>query len=140
MDTLSAIHREMDKFHPDLVVLDVRMPDGDGIEAAHLLLQRCPGVKILFLSMHNEPHLVKRALETGALGYVSKRVPARELMLAIRTALNGDKYVGACTHGHATNGNGQHHALTERQKEVLRLIAQGRSPKEIASYKTILSG
>src|SRR5579875_1033430 len=93
VDTLSALTAAIDRFHPDLVVLDIRMPDGDGIEAARELLRRHPGLKIMFLSMHNEPQLVKRALETGAMGYVSKRAPADEVMLGLRTVLSGGRYV-----------------------------------------------
>lgn len=138
VDTLAALNREVDEFRPDLVVLDIRMPDGDGIEAARELLGRRPDLKLLFLSMHSEPPLVRRALETGAFGFVSKRAPADELMLAIRTVLNGGKYVGARTDGHAENGgNGADNVLTERQREVLHLIAQGCSAKEIANKLNI---
>jgi DNA-binding NarL/FixJ family response regulator len=138
VDTLAALNRQVDEFRPDLLVLDIRMPDGDGIEAARQLLQRRPNLKVLFLSMHSEPQLVKRALETGAMGYVSKRAPAEELMLAIRTVLNGGKYVGVRTDAHEHNGaNGTETVLTERQKEVLRLIAQGCSAKEIANQLNI---
>jgi DNA-binding NarL/FixJ family response regulator len=138
VDTLAALHHAVDEFNPDLVVLDIRMPDGDGIEAAQQLLERRPDVKVLFLSMHDEPNLVKRALETGARGYLSKRAAADELMLAIRTVLNGGQYVAARTDIHAENGgNGADHVLTERQKEVLRLIAQGCSAKEIANRLNI---
>ena len=135
VDTLSALSKALDEFNPDLIVLDIRMPDGDPIDAAVHILQRRPDVKILFLSMHTEPALVKRALDTGASGYLSKRAPADELMLAIRTVLNGGKYIGATLD---TNGNGEgDHILTDRQKEVLRLIAHGCSAKEIASQLNI---
>ncbi len=123
---------------PDLIVLDIRMPDGDGIEAASQILARHPDVKILFLSTHSEPSIVKRALETGALGYVSKRAAADELMLAIRTVLNGGKYVGERIDVNTENGaDDTDRVLTERQKEVLRLIAQGCSAKEIANRLNI---
>jgi DNA-binding NarL/FixJ family response regulator len=77
-------------------------------------------------------------METGAVGFVSKRAPADELMLALRTALNGGKYVGTRIEsepvdGTATDGD----VLTERQKQVLRLIAQGCSAKEIANRLSI---
>jgi DNA-binding NarL/FixJ family response regulator len=137
VDTLAALNREVDEFDPDLIVLDIRMPDGDGIEAARHLLQRRPDLKVLFLSMYSEPQLVKRALDTGAVGYLSKRAPADELMLAIRTILNGGKYVGARTDDVRENGNGADSVLTERQREVLRLIAQGCSAKEIANQLNI---
>ncbi len=137
VDTLAALNEAVDSFKPNLVVLDIRMPDGDGIQAAAQLLQRRPDLKVIFLSMHTEPQLVRRALDTGALGYLSKRAPAEELMLAIRTVLNGGKYVAAVD-GHEENGSsGSDDVLTERQKEVLRLIAQGCSAKEIATRLNI---
>lgn len=136
VDTLAALNEAIDKFNPDLVVVDIRMPDGDGVEASRQLLQRRPDLKVLFLSTHTEPQLVKRAMETGAQGYISKRAAADELMLAIRTVLNGGQYVAARTEEHGENGSGEP-VLTERQKEVLRLIAQGCSAKEIANLLNI---
>ena len=137
VDTLAAINHELEEFRPDLIVLDIHMPDGDGIDAARQLLRRRPDLRVLFLSMRSEPSLVKRALDTGALGFVSKRAPADELMLAIRTVLNGGKYVGARTDGHGNGRDGTDDVLTDRQREVLRLIAQGCSAKEIANRLNI---
>jgi DNA-binding NarL/FixJ family response regulator len=116
--------------------LIVRLPDGDGIEAARRMLARIPGLKVMFLSMHAEPKIVKRAIDAGAHAYLSKRAPAEELMLAIRTVLNGGKYIGSPVQAAESEG-GQENALTERQKEVLRLISQGCSAKEIASRLNI---
>jgi two-component system response regulator NreC len=135
VDKLEALDQAVEAFNPHLVVMDIRMPRGDGIEAARRLLARRPDLKIVFLSMHDEPQLVKRALDTGALGYVAKRAPAEELMLAVRTVLNGGKYIGVKTPAPAENGGEP--VLTERQKEVLRLIAQGCSAKEIANKLNI---
>lgn len=138
VDTLAALTQSVEDFRPDLVVLDIRMPDGDGIEAARHLLLRQPELKVLFLSMHTEPQLVRRAVEVGALGYVSKRAPADELMLAIRTVLNGGKYIGPRLDTRAESaGDSAERVLTERQKEVLRLIAQGCSAKDIANQLNI---
>jgi DNA-binding NarL/FixJ family response regulator len=135
VDTLAALCEAVDAYYPHVVVLDIRMPDGDGIETARKLLQRRPDLKIVFLSMHDEPALVKRAVETGAMGYVSKRSAADELMLAIRTVLNGGKYIGARTETDGATADTD--VLTDRQKEVLRLIAQGCSAKEIANRLNI---
>ena len=137
VDTLAALHACIDEFKPDLVVLDIRMPDGDGIEAGRLLLNRRPDLKVLFLSMHNEPELVKRAMDAGAMGYVCKRAAADELMLAIRTVLNGGKYIGARIDVPTDDGENSERVLTERQREVLRLIAQGCSAKDIANQLNI---
>ena len=135
VDRLEALDEAVETFDPHLLVMDIRLPDGDGIEAARHLLARRPDLRVMFLSMHDEPQLVKRAIEAGALGYVSKRAPAEELMLAVRTVLNGGKYIGVKTP--APTENGGEPVLTERQKEVLRLIAQGCSAKEIANRLNI---
>jgi DNA-binding NarL/FixJ family response regulator len=90
--------------------------------------------------MHTDSSFVKRALDVGAMGYVSKRAPMDELLTAIRTVLGGDKYVGA---QQKENGErketsfGVDSQLTGRQVEVLRLISQGCSAKEIASHLNI---
>jgi len=92
---------------------------------------------LLFLSMHTEPNFVKRAIETGAQAYLSKRAPADELLFAIRTVLNGGRYIGSQAQGAYEGIRTSQGPLTERQREVLRLIAQGCSAKEIASRLNI---
>lgn len=137
VDSLNAFEQAVDSFAPDLVILDIRMPDGDGIEAARRILANRPGLKLMFLTMHTEPSFVKRAIDTGAQAYLSKRAPAEELLLAIRTVLNGGKYIGSRVQPVEQDEVGVEGTLTERQKEVLRLIAQGCSAKEIASRLNI---
>jgi DNA-binding NarL/FixJ family response regulator len=137
VDSLSALEESLDSFNPDLVILDIRMPDGDGIEAAQKILLRRPGLKIMFLSMHAEARFVKRGLDAGALGYISKRAAAEEVMQAIRTVLSGNRYVGSRLETSEHEPLGSNEELTERQKEVLRLIAQGCSAKEIANQLNI---
>lgn len=137
VDSLAAFETTIDQFSPDVAVLDLRMPDGDGLETARRVLEKKPDLKLMVLSMHTEPKLVKRAMDAGAKGYLSKRAPAEELMLAIRTVLDGGTYIGSNL---ADQNNGQpvpEGPLTERQKEVLRLISQGCSAKEIASRLNI---
>jgi DNA-binding NarL/FixJ family response regulator len=89
--------------------------------------------------MHTDTSFVKRALDVGAMGYVSKRAPMDELMTAIRTVLSGDKYVGSQKENgdHKDTSSSPDAALTGRQVEVLRLISQGCSAKEIASHLNI---
>ncbi|MBV9084819.1 MAG: response regulator transcription factor [Acidobacteriaceae bacterium] len=137
VDSLRALEDTVDKFNPELVILDIRMPDGDGIEAGRRILQRRSGLKLMFLSMHAEPRFVKRAFDAGALGYISKRAPAEEVMQAIRTVLSGTRFVGSQLEFSEHDGLGSDEELTERQKEVLRLIAQGCSAKEIANQLNI---
>lgn len=137
VDELQGLQETVDKFCPDLVVLDVRMPGGDGFDAARRILETRPGTKIMFLSMHSEPKVVKRAIDTGAQGYLSKRAPMEELMLAIRTILNGGKYIGSRLQASLEEQSAPEGLLTDRQIEVLRLISQGCSAKEIAGKLNI---
>lgn len=137
VDNLHGFEETVDKFCPDLVVLDVRMPDGDGFEIARHISERRPGTKIMFLSMHTEAKVVKRAIDSGAQGYLSKRAPMEELLLAIRTILNGGKYIGSRVQVSLDDQPAPEGLLTERQIEVLRLISQGCSAKEIASKLNI---
>jgi two-component system nitrate/nitrite response regulator NarL len=135
VDTLNAFEKGLEDFNPDLAVLDVRMPDGDGFDAARRVLGRHPTLKLMFLSMHNEPRYAKQASEMGAAGYLSKKAPAEELLLAIKTVLNGGKYIGSRLQTGAADSMDA--PLTDRQIEVLRLISQGMSAKEIANQLNI---
>jgi len=118
-------------FSPDLAILDLQMPEVSGFQAARRLLQQKPDLKLMFLSMYTEARYVKEAMAIGALGYLSKNVRGEELLLAIQTVLSGGKYV--CLQTQGEDGDGPICDLTERQTEVLRLIAQGCSAKEIAT-------
>ena len=130
IDNLNSFERVFDEYSPDLVVLDVRMPGGDGFELAEHLLKRHPDLKVMFLSMHTEASYVRKALTAGALAYVSKRAPMDELMFAIRAVLNGDKYIGSRVEREDSADSAPN--LTARQLEVLRLISRGCSAKQIA--------
>ena len=137
VDTLSGFEAALDQFSPDLAIVDIRMPDGDGFEFARRALEKRPHLRLMFLSMHTESRYIRRALEIGARGYLSKRAPAEELMLAIRTVLQGGTYIASAADGDEADEQVQEGALTERQTEVLRLISQGCSAKEIASRLNI---
>lgn len=120
---------------PDLVVADISMPLLNGIEAARQL----PGVKFVFLTMHPEPSYLLRALQAGALGYVLKHAASEELTIAIRQALAGQSYVSPGLRTEAIDEMldetrvhlRQSLELTQRQREVLQLLAEGKSAKEI---------
>lgn len=136
-DSLKAFEEGVDEFAPDLAILDINMPDGDGLEAGRRALERRPGMKLMFLSMHSEPWVARRAIETGAQAFISKRAPLEELFAAIRTVLNGGKYIGSPVPASELDGHASEGDLTERQLEVLRLISQGCSAKEIANRLNI---
>ncbi|MBV8073415.1 MAG: response regulator transcription factor [Acidobacteriaceae bacterium] len=133
VDNLTSFDEVMREYAPDLVILDVRMPDGDGFVTAERILRSHPRVKVMFLSMYTEARYVRRAVEVGAQAYLSKRAPMEELMLAIRTVLNGGRYIGSRTQTLDERPLPPEGDLTERQVQVLRLIAQGHSAKEIAN-------
>ena len=137
IDCILDLEQKLNTFLPDLVVLDIRLPDGDGFQVARRILESRPKLKVMFLSMHTEAKFVTRGMSLGAHAYVSKRAPALELLFAIETVLEGGKYLGpelSFAIGEDDNGRED---LTERQQEVLRLISLGRSAKEIASELNI---
>jgi DNA-binding NarL/FixJ family response regulator len=78
---------------PDVIVSDISMPGLDGISAAAAILRRNPAARIVFVTVHNDPILVERGLETGALGYVVKSTAGEELLPAVRSALRGERHI-----------------------------------------------
>jgi two-component system response regulator NreC len=137
-DSVKTFEEMIDKHTPDLAVMDIRMPDGDVFDVARRALAGRPGMKLMFLSMHTESRFVKRAVDVGAKAYLSKRAPMDELLTAIRTVLNGGKYMGSRVHPDLEESHAAAEgALTGRQIEVLRLIAQGCSAKDIAERLSI---
>jgi len=125
---------------PDVIVADSSMPHLNGIDAMVQLKKDNPDVKVVFLTMHQEPAYARRALEAGAVGFVVKHSASTELVLAIRAALKGQTFntptltsdVLRHAHQEARDGNGGEDLLTPRQREILELLAEGRSAKEIA--------
>jgi DNA-binding NarL/FixJ family response regulator len=135
---LVAAARELD---PDVVVLDISMPSLSGIEAARQMRAAHCRAKLVFLTMHSEVAYAARAMEAGASGFVLKHSAAAELVTAIREALKGGKYITPQIAGDlmesfrrgAPAGAESLDNLTPRQREVLQLVAEGRSAKEVAA-------
>jgi DNA-binding NarL/FixJ family response regulator len=124
------------RLRPQLIILDVSMPLLNGIEAARKLRQELPQAKLLFVSMHSNAMYVREALSTGASGYVLKSSAAEELLPAIQKVLEGGVYISASLGPATFEGAASSrlvHGLTSRQREVLQLIAEGRSSKEVAN-------
>ena len=128
------------KLCPDVIVADISMPSLNGIEAAAQLREAGVGAKVVFLTMHRDVAYARRALEAGASGFVLKHSAPSELVTAVREALRGQTYVTPMIAGElllsyreGTSGlRDSAQRLTARQREVLQLIAEGRSAKEVA--------
>jgi two-component system response regulator NreC len=124
---------------PDVVVMDVVMPGRSGIEATPELLKAVPTLKILVLSMQDDPHYVRAAFEAGASGYVLKEAADTEVIGAVRTVARGERYVhpalGARLVAADVEERKQAEAdpLSDREREVLRLLALGHTNQEIAT-------
>lgn len=137
-----ALLAKAEELRPDVIVLDIGMPELNGIETARRLPKILPSAKIVFVTQQLDPAYVHAAFAAGALAYVAKQSAACELINAIRGALRGEFYVTPLAGEQGTQystlgyrGNpaemfgGQ---LTPRQREVLQLIAEGKSTKEIS--------
>lgn len=123
---------------PDVIVADIAMPHLGGLEALAELKKEDPGVRVVFLTMHAETAYARRALAEGALGFVIKHSAPVELVLAVRSAMEGRTYVTPSLAGELLRPAGRETAretagaLTLRQREILQLLVAGRSAKEIA--------
>lgn len=135
------------KLHPDVMVVDITMPHLNGLDALKVLKKDNPDVKVVMLTMHRDAAYARRALESGASGFVLKHSAPAELVTAIRAALAGKIYITPTLAGEVfqTFRQGKEPAaelagrLTPRQREILQLLAEGRSAKEIASTLSISS-
>jgi DNA-binding NarL/FixJ family response regulator len=121
------------KLQPDVIVADITMPHLNGIDAMAQLKKDNARIKIVFLTMHHDPFYARRALAAGARGFVLKHAAPAELVMAIHAALKGQTFVTPALASDVF-GQVQHESppLTPRQREILQLLAEGRSAKEIA--------
>ena len=137
----AAVKRALE-LRPDVVVLDVDMPDLNGIEAARQLARDLPKTRVLCLSMHNSSKFVDAMLEAGALGYALKTEAAGTLVKAIRSVAAGETYLSPAintelvkryVHREPKRQSEAFTLLSDREREVLQLIAEGASSKEIGA-------
>jgi DNA-binding NarL/FixJ family response regulator len=139
-----------ERLQPDVVLLDISMPRLNGIDAARILKKQHPNMKFIFVTMHADPSYVNEAFKAGASGYLLKRSAAQELIQAIHAVTKGDYYVTPLITKDVISAfiaTGQPRIpaaddLTARQREILQLVAEGFSAKEIAaqlnlSHRTI---
>jgi len=133
----AALIEAHDRLRPDVIVADVTMPRLNGIQAMRRLRENGSEAKFVFLTMHPDVAYAVEALDAGASGYVLKHSAPEELVSAVREALAGRTYITPRIAGEVLNamrqGAGKGAKLTSRQSEVLQLIAEGRSAKEIAA-------
>ena len=130
---------------PNVVLLDVRLPVLNGIDAARRLRKILPSARLIFVTMHAGADYVGEAFRAGAMGYILKRAAASELLTAIHAVLKGNHYVSPLVTRNALDllissskpGGKFQDRLTPRQREVLQLVAEGRSRKEIARILNI---
>ena len=138
-DTVPAARKSMTSSLWQLMLLDINLPGGSGLELLAQAHQLCPQMAVLVLSVYPEEEFAMRAFKLGAAGYLTKSSVADEMLLAVRRVLGGGKYVSAelAEQMAATLGNPQaqapHEALSPRELEVLRLVAVGRTVKDIAA-------
>lgn len=124
---------------PDLVVVDVAMPLLNGLEAVRQLKNKMPGIKVVFLTMNEDPDLAREAMDAGASGYVLKKSAASELVDALSAAIRGKSYVTRQiaremqeSFTRDPNGSSRDRSITPRQRQVVQLLAEGKSMKEAA--------
>ena len=134
-----ALVAAAEKLRPDVIVLDISMPILNGLDAGRQVKQTLKDVRLVFLTMNEDPDLAAEAFRAGASGYLLKRSAASELTTAIREVMQGRSYVtplmtqGLVGSLLAPDDKKTSEELTPRQREVLQLLAEGRSMKEVAS-------
>ena len=132
---------------PDLVILDIAMPHLNGLDAAQQIKQKLPSVKLVFMTMNQAPEVAAEAFRRGASAYVLKQSAAEELVNAVRMVLRGESYLSPLVaretvnfllnQGKAATAEAQ---ITTRQSEILQLLAEGMSMKEVANELNLKPG
>jgi DNA-binding NarL/FixJ family response regulator len=159
---------EVERLHPHLVLMDISLPELDGVEACQRIRQQSPDIRVLFLTMHEAEEYFFRALRAGAAGYVIKRTAAADLLAAVRAVAHGESFLSpsiarALVEDYARQQSRQqadiaqttmadegmnrrdaYDTLSSREREVLQLVGEGHTNQEIAnmlrlSIKTIQS-
>ena len=142
--TLSEASQMMSELHPQVVLLDVALPDGDGIDALPELLSSSPETKVIVLTMFAEPSVIRRAMDAQAQGYLLKNTTKEELVEAIRMVAMGENYLSKEVRDQLLGDVKKAPVLTLREREIIRLMSEGCTMKEIAdrlclSFETVHS-
>lgn len=131
-DGLEAVRLTLE-LKPRVVVMDFTMPGLDGSQAAREIRAKHPGTAVLMLSMHSGENYIRHALDAGAAGYLLKNAVDVDLPEAIRSVARGEQYLSASLAAQTRDVDDGYDRLTAREKQVLQLIAQGKSNKDIAA-------
>jgi DNA-binding NarL/FixJ family response regulator len=136
--------RQVQRLHPDVVIMDLRLPETDGIETVRLMRQLDPACQVVILTDWKEECLVRGAIQAGAIGYLFKDVQLDDLLRAVRSAARAEPTlhpeVQRVLMRQAIEPVSQRPLLTDREMDVLRLIAQGKRNKEIARTLYLTEG
>jgi len=131
---------------PDVVIMDIAMPELNGIEATRLICERLPEIKVLVLSMYNSSEHCFRALRSGARGYLLKESAGEEVVTAVSTVMRGRQYFGAGVsnplEGQSSGPQSQKsplESLSPREQEIFQLVVEGKSSAEIAALLSLSS-
>ena len=134
------------RLQPDLALLDVRMPKLDGLATCRSIKQQCPTTSVILVTMHENPEYLLEALKAGAAGYVLKDISHRDLLIAVRRVLHGESLLDRDTVVRVLEHlSGESYpqpepssvGLTPRESEVLQLLAQGQTNRQIAHKLTV---
>jgi DNA-binding NarL/FixJ family response regulator len=135
------------QLRPDVVILDISMPQLNGLDACDQIKRLVPATKVVFLTMNMSPELAADAFRRGASGFVVKTAAAEELLRAIRRALKSESYLSPAITKETVDfllrsggAYAEEKRITPRQSEVLQLLAEGKSMKEIASVLNLKPG
>ncbi|GDX43797.1 MAG: response regulator [Bacteroidota bacterium] len=137
-DNTKSMIDEITELRPDVVILDININPFSGIEATTMIKKLAPGTKIIGVSMHNQPSFAKKMIRNGATGYVTKNSSKLEMYDAIRSVMKGEKFICAEIQRNITNQllveeeDNKLSKLTEREIEIIKLIKNGSTNKEIA--------
>ncbi len=132
---------EAKRLRPEVVIMDITMPNLNGVDATRRLVSQLPDTKVIALSIHSGRHFVADMLRAGASGYLLKECLADELVRAIRTVVAGQVYLSPAAakavvetyvKDAPSSASGRPAALTDREREVLQLVAEGKTTKQIA--------
>ena len=121
-----------DRRKPDVVIMDIRMPGMDGLEATKAITTQDPNAKVLIFTAYSERMLLSRGLESGAKGYILKEAPHETLLRAIEKLANGDGFVDPALMPAFLNGKEREDMLTAREREILQLLVDGMSNSDVA--------